>query len=62
MSYAQRLTFPIDFVLDYPHVGHNRNVWGMKLLSFFLASRELDVFSKIEHNIIEAITITCCEY
>ena len=51
----------VDFhqITDYPRVGHNRNVWGMKLI---FASRKLAMCSKIEHNIIEAITITCCEY
>ena len=44
--HAQRLTFPIDFVLtklitDYPRVGHNRNVWGMKLLKLDFCQQKI---------------------
>ena len=48
MSYACSMVhFPHRLcITDYPRVGHNRNVWGMKL----------GMCSKIEHNIIEAIT------
>ena len=55
MSYG--CTFPIDFVLA--KFNYHTNVWGINLI---FASRKLGMCSKIEHNIIEAITITCCEY
>ena len=37
-------------------------IQGNNYGNLIFASRNLGMGSKIEHNIIEAITITCCEY
>ena len=43
--------------VTHTYVGHNK-----LLINLIFASRKLAMCSKIEHNIIEAITIKCCEY
>ena len=37
-------------------------ICGVLVFDGYLYSREYGMYSKIEHNIIETITITCCEY
>ena len=65
MSYAcSKVDFPHRLCISKLQITHawvTIEMYGESNYLIF-ASRKLAMCSKIEHNIIEAITITCCEY